>query len=278
VPRNSSLLKDGELRSIIRVFVLVRQGIEASKTSHLLDILIETRNRECKDKRDKIFGVSSIARVMDKGRFPKPRPNYKQMTATVYADFSIFFIKHHGAGFFLSQIKCRPKRPELPSWAADWTVPWPNYKAVQGRDFAAGSRTTKVEDIEGTRAEFGQERSFSILKLNRPGILQGYFTRNGHIDDSTDTHIEDVQDLKKDEVLIEIYPGLDPGLAALLMKEDEHYILILVCPHAMSESGVEKLVEMWSRVVVDGEGPQDQIRQGVEAIGYLSPPETFKIR
>jgi hypothetical protein len=62
------------------------------------------------------------------------------------------------------------------------------------------------------------------------------------------------------------------------MKEDEYCIFILTCPHAMSESGVEKLVEMWSHVVVDGEGPQDQIRKGVEAIRYLSSPQTFKIR
>jgi hypothetical protein len=64
---------------------------------------------------------------------------------------------------------------------------------VRGRDFAAGSRTVKVEDIEDTGAEFDQERGFPILKLNRPRILQGFFARDGHIDDSTDTHIEDVQ-------------------------------------------------------------------------------------
>jgi hypothetical protein len=265
-----SFLKDQGPESMMRIFALVRQRIDGLERSHLLDILIETRDRDCRDPRDKIFGVLSIARGMDKGRFPELKANYEQAAPMVYACFSAFFICHHGPGFFLSLIKCQPKLDELPSWAADWTVPWPNYRAVRGRDFAARFRSAKINDAG---AEFERENGREILKLHRPRILQGHFTRDGHVDDSNNTHIEDVQHLSEGEVLVEMYPGL----AALLREEGEYYVFIQVCPHALSEHGVEKLVEMWSRVVVDGEGPEEQMGQGAGALEYLSSAEIFNI-
>jgi heterokaryon incompatibility protein (HET) len=266
-----SLLKDQGSGIVPQIFVLLRRRIEGLKRSHLLDILIETRDHECEDSRDKIFGVLSIARGMDKGRFPELKANYEQATPTVYAYFSVFFIRHHGVGFFLSLIKYPSKLRGLPSWAADWTVPWPNCRAVRGRDFAAGSRSAKIKD---TGAEFDQENGWEVLKIHRPKILRGHFTRDGHMDDSSDMHIEDVQHVPENEVLIEMYPGL----AALLRKEGEYYVFIRVCPHALSYNGVEKLVSNWSCVVVDGDGPEEQMGQSIKTLDYLSLPETFKIR
>jgi hypothetical protein len=264
-----SLLQDQRSFDIMRIFVLVRKRVKGSKRSYLLDILIETRHRGCADPRDKIFGVLSIARGLDKGKFPELKANYGQSAATVYTHYSAFFIQHHGPGFFLSLIKWQPKQKGLPSWAADWSVPWPNYRAVEGRDFPAGSRSANIFD---GAVEFSQENGREILKLQRPRILQGYFSIDGHIDDSDETHIEDVQSLPEEEVLIEMYPGL----AALLKKNGEYYVFIRICPHALSESGVRLLIEMWSRVVLDGERPE-QSGEDAQDISYLSSSEVFKI-
>ncbi|KAL1611955.1 hypothetical protein SLS60_000178 [Paraconiothyrium brasiliense] len=265
-----SLLQNEESLGLMRIFVLVRKRVRGSKRSYLLDILIETRNRGCTDPRDKIFGVLSIARGLDKGKFPELKANYGQSASTVFTNYSAFLIRHHGPSFFLSLIKAPPKQEGLPSWAADWSVPWPNYRAIKGRDFPAGSRSANISD---GRAAFSEEGGREILTLDRPRILQGYFTRNGHIDDSDQTHLEEVQSLPEDEVLIEMYPGL----SALLKKDGDCYVFVRICPHALSESGVMLLIEMWSRVVLDGEYPE-QCGYDARDVIYLSSSEVFKIR
>lgn len=268
-----SLLKNQDCGTMIRIFVLLRQRKEGLQRSYLLDILVETRDRECADPRDKIYGVLSISRGMDKGKFPELEAEYNQKTVGVYVFYSSFFIKHHGPGFFLSLIKHPNQLAGLPSWAADWTIPWPNYNAVRGIDFAAASRPANDRD---TQVEWGQENGCQLLKLHRPRILRGFFTRGRHVDDSDDTDIEDVQHLHQDEILIEMYPGM----AALLKKTGMYYSFIRTCPHALTVGGVEDLAQRWSRVVVNGEGPEEInriTRQGAKKLEYLSSPHTFKI-
>jgi len=68
-----------------------------------------------------------------------------------------------------------------------------------------------------------------------------------------------------------------PGLAALLKKGSEYYVFLRVCPHALSEIGVEDLVQRWSRVVVYMEGSGRQMHQDTESLEYLASPEMFKI-
>ena len=86
--------------------------------------------------------------------------------------------------------------------------------------------------------------------------------------------MEGLEGLGEGEVLIEMYYGL----AALLKKENEYYVFTQVCPHALSEGGVEELVGRWSSVVVDAEGPKDQMGQDLESFKYLGSVETFRIR
>jgi hypothetical protein len=261
-----SLIYNDSAGTMIRIFVLLRKQIKVKK-SHLLDILIETRHREAGDPRDKIFGVLSIANYLDKGMFPELSARYTMTTAEVYEYYSTFFIRHHGPGFFLSLIKYPPKIPTLPSWAADWTVPWPNYKAVEGRDFAAASRPSSDKDSD---AIFTSENGHRVLTLHRPEILQGYFTRNGHIDDEQDMRIESFQGLRKGEILIEIYPGL---AALLRQKKNLYHAFVQICPHALSEDGVKELVSRWSTVVADGQGPK-----GSASVKYLGPVKPFRIQ
>lgn len=246
-----SLIYKDQSGTMIRIFVLLRKKVDVKK-SHLLDVLIETRDREAGDPRDKIFGVLSIANYLDKRMYPELKAEYKLSTTEVYEYYSTFFIQQHGPGFFFSLMKSPPKLESLASWAADWTVPWPNFKAVGGRDFAAGSRSSNVKDGD---AVFSTEKGRRILILLRPKILHGYISRNGHLDGETRTHCEKVENLRNSEVLIEMYPGL----SALLKKEDgaAYHIFIQVCPHALSVGGVKDLVGRWSSVVVDGESPED---------------------
>lgn len=210
-----SLIYNDAAGTMIRIFVLLRKLIKVKK-SHLLDILIETWHRKAGDPRDKIFGVLSIANYLDKGRFPELRARYWMTTPVVYEYYSAFFIRHHGPTFFLSLIKSPPNLPNVPSWAADWTVPWPNYKAVEGRDFAAASRPSNDRDSDPV---FTTENGHRVLTLHRPEILQGYFTRNGHIEDEKDMRVEELDRLQRGEILIEMYTGL----AALLRQKEDLY-------------------------------------------------------
>jgi hypothetical protein len=272
-----SLLYQESSASIIRIFVLLRKRVKTIARSHLLDVLIETRNRESGDPRDKIFGVLSISNLLDRGKFQSLEPDYGLTKREVYMHYSQLFIEDHGPGFFLSLIKSPPELEGLPSWAADWTVPWPNYKAVSGKDFAAASRSVGDKDA-GVEDNIGLfiagPDGCTLLAVQRPLILCGYFTRNGHLDDQAETCIERVGSLALGEVLIEMYPGL----AALLEVKDQLYKFIQICPHALSEQGVKELVGRWSSVVVDGQGPRDQNDQDNGTLGYLGAEELFKIR
>jgi hypothetical protein len=266
------LLRNSTSGSMIRIFVLLRKRSRDISHSHLLDILIETRDREATDPRDKIFGVLSIAHGLDGGKFPELMADYGKATHEVYTYYSAFFILHHGPGLFLSLIKSRGSMSELlPSWAADWTVSWPNYKAVSGRDFAAARRSVGDKD---SGAEFHDEGGSKVLTVVRPRIFRGYFTRDGHVDDSNSLTTEDVEHIGDDMVLIEMYHGL----AALLMRDRGDYTFIQVCPHALSQAGVEELVGRWSSVVVDAKGPEDVTGRDSQSPLYLGAPETFKIR
>ncbi|KAH6676501.1 heterokaryon incompatibility protein-domain-containing protein [Halenospora varia] len=257
--------------SMIRIFVLLRKKMKGLKKSHLLDILIETRDRQAGDPRDKIFGVLSIAHYLDEGKFLELKADYEISIPEIYANYSAFFIQHHGPGFFLSLIKYPSRISQLPSWVADWSVSWPNYNAVGGRDFAAASGPSIDMD---SGVSFRKENGCHVLTLIRSRIIQGYFTRNGHINGVNDTTMESLEDLRESEVLIEIYPGV----AALLNKEDEYYIFTQVCLHTLSESGVEELVGRWGSVVIDAKGPKDQMGLEGKFSKHLSLVETFNIR
>ena len=92
------------------------------------------------------------------------------------------------------------------------------------------------------------------LTIMRPRILRGYFTRDGHLDGSVETTIQEVESLAEHEVLIEMFPGL----AALLNRQKGNYTFILVCPHALSTDGVHELVKRWDTVVVDGKAMSEE--------------------
>ncbi|KAI0805635.1 HET-domain-containing protein [Xylaria sp. FL0064] len=262
-----SLLQKHPAASLARIYRLVQTAKKGQERSYLLDILIETRGRECEDPRDKIFGVLSIARLLDMGQFTELEANYAITTQQVYAHYSRFFINHHGLAFFLSLIKSPPRLSGLPSWAADWTVPWPNYRAVDGGDLPAVTRSASAEGISWTSK---QEEGYQILEVTRPILLQGFITRSGHLDGSEEISCESVELLNHDEVLVDMYPGL----AALLKKQEGHYTFVQICPHAFSEDYVKELVSRWSSVVVDLQGPEEMSL----ARKCVGPTETFKIR
>ena len=265
------LLKENRTGIIPRIFVLVRKTTILPRRSHLLDILIETKTHAAADPRDKIFAVLSLSHRLDGGSFPEHEANYELEAAQVYAKYSAFFIQHHGPGFFLALIQSPQNLPGLPSWAADWTVSWPNSRAVSLRDFPAVSRRT-YEDTSGVL--FNQENGYEILTLVRPQILRGYFTRNGPITGLDGIEVEEVGNLHENTLLVEVYPGL----AALLSRvEDDHYVFVQVCPHAMSRDSLLELVGRWSTVVVDGVGPEELQSQDRYRFGYLGPARPFKI-
>ncbi|KAK4136007.1 hypothetical protein BT67DRAFT_432816 [Trichocladium antarcticum] len=262
-----------------RILTSFRQWTPRSPArSHLLDILIVTRTQHCQDPRDRIFGLLNISKWLDHGDMgsnPDPRVSYVDPVATVFASYSAQFIRQHGPGFFLSLIKSRANTPGLPSWAADWTVPWPNQRALAGVDFAARFKAANEKDrvLDFETEDPGRRMA---MKITRPRIVRGFFTRDGQIDGTPGTHIENVRQLVREETLVEMYPGL----ALLLRKESgdsDTHAFVRVCPHSLSRHGVEKLVEGWGRVVVNQEDLGRQDTHGSPSRAYLSLPGVYKI-
>ncbi|KAK4164629.1 heterokaryon incompatibility protein-domain-containing protein [Cladorrhinum sp. PSN259] len=276
-----------------RFFVLLsknRKGLSGSKRgvkrSHLLDILIETRGRECEDPRDKIFGVLNIARGLDgdlgsnrEELDDEARVSYFDSVPKVYASYSALFIRRHGPGFFLALIKSEAKTKGLPSWSADWTASWPNQRALQGIDFparskAAGEKDKALEFDGPEKDKTGQGRI--ALKIMRPRIVRGFFAWTGQRDGDEKIQIVEVKQLDRDEVLVEMYPGL----AVLLRREagdDEYYTFVRVCPHSLSKDGVESLVANWSRAVVNQENVGCVAEGGSSPRGYLGRTRIWRI-
>ncbi|KAK4195450.1 heterokaryon incompatibility protein-domain-containing protein [Triangularia verruculosa] len=268
-----------------RLFVLLRQKPvgatkRSSQCSHLLDLLIETKNRQCEDPRDKIFGVLNIAHWLDgvgAGREELDKVSYFAPVAEVYAAYSALLIRRHGPGFFLSLIKSSPAIQGLPSWAADWTVAWPNSKALYGSvNFSARSRFASEKD---KALEFDPENK--VMKILRPRIVRGFFAWTGQSDGEHKIHTVEVKQLDREEVLVEIYPGL----AMLLRQYGEDWTFVKACPHALDKPGVERLVANWSRTVVHQENPgriqdMDEGAGGFRSQsprGYLGKTRVWKI-
>jgi hypothetical protein len=131
-----------------------------------------------------------------------------------------------------------------------------------------------MANYQDSAGDVNLKNGVPILNLFRQRILRGYITKDGHLDDSEAIHIESIQVLKENEFLIEMYPGL----AALLKKDGDYYVFIQVCPHALSETGVQKLVQNWSRVVVYMEGSEIARSQDADVQDYLGPWQMFDIR
>lgn len=264
-------------------------------TSHLLDMLIATRAHTSEDPRDKIFGVLSVAQSWD-GLMPGhhsaacdadrlPIADYTLSTREVFTRYSAFFIREHGLGYFLSLLKSPSEIDGLPSWAADWTVPWPNMKAVTNASTnrrPARARKRFRDDTSDALVipGWGNENNEMVLVLRKPRIFSGFFSREGHLDGAPDvldvSHMESVSELGNDLVLVEIYPGL-----AVLLKEDmdfeTDYRIVCACPHARTQEALGDVVAQWSSVVVDGID-SDEISLTELEQSYLSEPQSFRIR
>jgi hypothetical protein len=266
-----------------RVLRLFQQPVprRSPRRSRLLDVLIATAHRECSDPRDKIYGVLNIARRLDGGlaALGPGSVDYRKPTGEVYALYSAQFIRWHGPGFFLALIKPQPtesiSRPRgLPSWAADWTAPWPNRRALEELGAMGRPRASNEKDCVRDFETDGNGRM--IMKIMRPRIVRGFFTRDGHIDGAKGTLIENVRQLPGDEVLVEMYPGL-----ALLLRrergEPNQYTFVLACPHALSREGVERIVANWGKVVMYQQDLGRQEVRGSPAGGYLSLPGVYRI-
>jgi hypothetical protein len=273
--RQDQAAKGWDVKRISRL-ARARSPQQTLTQSCLLDLLIETRDRHCEDPRDKIFAILPIARRLDGAAFTRLNSDisvdYRKSVAEVYASYSAQFIRRHGPGFFLALIKSPPKIEGSPSWAADWTVPWPDQRALTEGSvsrYRAADEKDEVLDFET------EKNGRMVMKIMRPRVVRGFFTRDGHLDGAARTQIESVRQLRRDEVLVEMYPGL-----ALLLRQEkgqpEQYAFVRACPHALSREGVEKAVAGWSRVVVHKENV-GQGHDGPPPKGYLSLPGVYRI-
>lgn len=142
-------------------------------------------------------------------------------------------------------------------------------KAISGRDFPAASHHERRYDED---ALFEAQEGCEVLTLMKSRILRGYFTMEGQIDGAVDWKIESVGKLEEGEVLVDMYRGV-----AILLKrttQSAEFSFVRVCPHALSENGVDGLVQRWSDVVCDGFALGINEREG----DYKTAPKFFKIR
>ncbi|KAL1863011.1 hypothetical protein Daus18300_008167 [Diaporthe australafricana] len=256
-----------------RYFLMLRKKVMSPDKSHLLDVLIETRDRYCSDPRDKIFGVLSIASGLDEGRFPDLVADYDLSTARVYAEYSAFFIESHGLAFFWSLIKSQPAVPGLPSWSADWTVPWPNYRVVRERHLPATSG--KANHLDSSASFETDFDGTLLLRVVWAKVTRGVFTRDGHLDGSDGVTVEEVGGLEGGHRLVELYSGV----CALLRKVGPHHEFIQLCPHALAVGGLFQVVNAWTEYVVDGQASTVAgSTAGRESGDYLSGLRTYLIR
>ncbi|KAH6844530.1 heterokaryon incompatibility protein-domain-containing protein [Chaetomium sp. MPI-CAGE-AT-0009] len=244
----------------------------AQKQPCLLDLLLETQHLECEDPRDKIFAVLNIAKRLDgAASAPTYLPDYGQTVSHVYATYSSLFIETHGPGFILALIKSPPNVEGLPSWSTDWTVPWPDHRALGATASPRRYRTPNEKDGV-VKFDMNEDQQL-VMTLVRPRVVRGFFAREGPSSGNT-RPIENVRQLRMDEVLVEVYPGL-----ALLLRQQkgkpEHYAFVRACPHALTREGVEKAVANWSSVVL--QECADPLGTGPPPKGYLSLPGVYKI-
>lgn len=270
-----SLLPSDSLGALTlgRFYLMLRNKIMLPEKSHLLDVLIETRDRHCSDPRDKIFGVLSIVSGLDEGRFPEFVADYGLSTAEVFARYSRFFIEQHGLAFFWSLIKSAPVVPNLPSWCADWSVPWPNYKVVRGRHLPATSR--KIDRLHPSLSFQTDFDGNYLLKITRPAVIRGVFTRDGHLDGSHSTTVEEVGDLQRGYQLVELHPGV----CALLRESGAHYEFIQICPHHSQVDRLHEVIHAWTKYIVDGKiSDIGNVVVGGKGHDYLSSLKTYLVR
>jgi hypothetical protein len=267
-----------------RVLRLFQQPVPRSspRRSRLLDVLIATADRHYSDSRDRIYGVLNIARRLDGGlaALGPGSVDYRKWDAEVCAFYSAQFIRWHGPGFFLALIKPTAesawRSPSFPSWAADWnhSWSWPNRRALEELGAMGRSRSSNEKDCVRDFETDGNGKM--VMKIMRPRIVRGFFTRDGHIDGAKGTHIESVRQLRGDEILVEMYPSL----ALLLQRErgePPRYKFVLACPHALAREGVERVVANWGKVVMYQQDIGRQEIRGSPAGGYLSLPGVYRI-
>jgi hypothetical protein len=270
--------KNSDTAKAVGLFLQLRDHTDPREL-RLLDLLIQTRNHQCEDRWDRVYGILSIARRLHNdssiSAYLLANFDHRVSVGGIYVALSAHLIKQHGPGFFLALIKSPQRVSGLPSWAADWTVPWPNTRALAFVDSAAQSRTTNEKDGV-VNFEIDQTTNRTVMKIMKPRIVRGFFTRDGHLDGVARTRIENVRQLNKDEDLVEMQPGL-----ALLLKrekgESEKYTFIQACPHALSRDGLERIVASWSRVVVSQEEIGRQDNEGSASKAYLSLPRVYEI-
>ncbi|KAL2115257.1 hypothetical protein VTJ04DRAFT_10920 [Mycothermus thermophilus] len=190
----------------------------------------------------------------------------------------------------------------LPSWAADFTTTpsWPN-KHILSTLPPRGTAVcrfpiTAADAPDDTVVDFEPDEDGcpAVMVLCRRRVVRGFFTRTtgyGHAADerrslehakvagaaAAGVTVENVRQLARDEVLVELHPGL----AALLKRErgeiseEGRFRFVSVCAHALSREGVEKVVRRWGKVVVRRENLLKE--EGEAGRAYLSLKGVYRV-
>ncbi|KAL8848583.1 MAG: hypothetical protein Q9221_006416 [Calogaya cf. arnoldii] len=86
----------------------------------LKEILERTKDAQCSDQRDKIYGLLNL--VAESQKFGI-QPDYTKTTVEVFRDLMLTSIFEYHDLTFLSRCGLQDERGKLPSWVPDWSVP-----------------------------------------------------------------------------------------------------------------------------------------------------------
>ncbi|KAK4184553.1 heterokaryon incompatibility protein-domain-containing protein [Podospora australis] len=273
--------QDNKLNNACSLYLQLHQQrrICGNNTIRLLDLLVATRNLECDDPRDRIYALLGIARWLDDGGSNGEigqEINYTHSAAQVYATYSARFIRQYGPGFLLGLIdrnhSVSSKIKGLPSWAADFSVPYwydSSSTKMEGALWmsTAGQAVRSDKNIQFDSPDkdpTGQGRM--AMRLQRPRIVRGWFSAPLSED------VQEVRQLPRDEVLVELHPGL---------AEVEYYTCVGICLHALTREGVEVLVRGQNRagglMTDDGGLERSSSPSSSPARGYLGKTRVWRV-
>lgn len=132
---------------------------DSQNPPELLQLLIDTRNSDCADPRDRVYGLVGLVHLDEAKLFPV---DYSLPVQQVYTGLAAYWAqksKNSPSFEFISFAQSEKKIPGLPSWVPDWS----NLADRQGG--AVGLRVSiDVSEISMPRSSWG----FDATKLSIP--------------------------------------------------------------------------------------------------------------
>ncbi|KAL8774318.1 MAG: hypothetical protein Q9209_001069 [Squamulea sp. 1 TL-2023] len=110
----------GEIPRLVKTISQAHEIIVTQDQSPLLDVLRRTKDAQCSDPRDKIYGVLNLTKESERLGI---RPDYTKTTLEVFRDIMLKKIFEDNNLTLLTSCELQDERGDIPSWIPNWPVP-----------------------------------------------------------------------------------------------------------------------------------------------------------